>query len=378
MRARPYPVYYNEIDSYCVDWLLNLMHEGLIPQGVMDDRPVQKVSPDDVKGYTQCHFFAGIGGWPYALRLARWPEDRSVWTGSCPCPPFSVAGCGSGLSDPRHLWPEWFRLIRECHPPVIFGEQVDGAVKHGWLDLVSSELEVEDYAVGAAVFGACGVGAPHRRNRLYFVAHSRRTRCQGNRLQPLHGEGQEDLPFLCSPRPSSTGLLVHPPSGGCGECGDAAQPGRCGHADCASIAGELGDAGSQRLPLRECEAIQGARRGEEGGATAEPSEALGVLAHTGYGACRKAYTELVRPGPVNGFWRGADWLFCRDGKWRAVAPGSFPLAHGIPSRVGRLRACGNAIVPQAAAAFILAASPCLGDRFTMNHDTRKGGEGIGS
>lgn len=60
----------------------------------------------------------------------------------------------------------------------------------------------------------------------------------------------------------------------------------------------------------------------------------------------------MRAGPVNGFWRDADWLFCRDGKWRAVEPGTFPLAHGVPGRVGRLRAYGNAIVPQVAAKFI--------------------------
>ena len=57
-------------------------------------------------------------------------------------------------------------------------------------------------------------------------------------------------------------------------------------------------------------------------------------------------------GPVNGFWRDADWLYCRDGKWRPVRPGSFPLADGVPARVGRLRAYGNAINIEAAAAFI--------------------------
>ncbi len=62
----------------------------------------------------------------------------------------------------------------------------------------------------------------------------------------------------------------------------------------------------------------------------------------------------MRPGPVNGFWRDADWLFSQDGKWRPVRPGSFPLADGVPARVGRLRAYGNAINIEAAAAFIKA------------------------
>lgn len=60
----------------------------------------------------------------------------------------------------------------------------------------------------------------------------------------------------------------------------------------------------------------------------------------------------MRPGPVNGYWRDSDWLHCRDGKWRPVGPGTFPLVNGAPSRVGRLRAYGNAINSDAATAFI--------------------------
>ena len=61
---------------------------------------------------------------------------------------------------------------------------------------------------------------------------------------------------------------------------------------------------------------------------------------------------VMRTGPVNGFWRDADWLHGRDGWWRSVRPGSFPLANGVPARVGRLRTYGNAINIEAAAAFI--------------------------
>ena len=123
--------YYNEIDPYCVQWLRNLIDAGLIAGGDVDDRSIAEVQPDDLKGYTQCHFFAGLGGWSNALRLALWPDDRHVWTGSCPCQPFSAAGKQEGTDDSRHLWPQWFRLIESCRPPIIFGEQVASAAVIG-------------------------------------------------------------------------------------------------------------------------------------------------------------------------------------------------------------------------------------------------------
>src|SRR5437879_4731102 len=86
--------YYNDSDPFVCAWLRKLIAARLIPAGDVDERPIQEVSPEDVRGYTQAHFFAGIGGWAYALRLAGWPDDRPVWTGSAPCQPFSIAGTG--------------------------------------------------------------------------------------------------------------------------------------------------------------------------------------------------------------------------------------------------------------------------------------------
>ena len=162
--------YYNEHDAYAAAWLRNLIAAGHIAPGDVDARDIQDVTPDDLTGYTQCHFFAGIGGWSYALRLAGWPDDRPVWTGSCPCQPFSTAGKRAGTDDPRHLWPNWVRLIRKCRPVTAIGEQVASAIAHGWLDGVSADLEAEGYTVGAVVLGAHSVGAPHIRQRLWWVA----------------------------------------------------------------------------------------------------------------------------------------------------------------------------------------------------------------
>ena len=172
--------YYNEMDSSCCAWLSNLMDAGHISPGRIDDRSIENVSPTDIKGFEHAHFFTGIGGWELAFRLAGY-QLPGTWTGSCPCQPFSTAGRRKGTEDTRHLWPAWFRLIRECRPHRIFGEQVASAIAYGWLDDISADLESQDYAVGAAVLGAHSVGAPHVRQRLYWMGNSLRARFHRHR-----------------------------------------------------------------------------------------------------------------------------------------------------------------------------------------------------
>ena len=165
-------IYYNDFEPSAVAWLRELIQFGLLPEGDVDSRSIKDVKADELKGYDQCHFFAGIGGWPLALQIAGVASAKSVWTGSCPCQPFSQAGKRKGTDDERHLWPEFARLINECRPTTVFGEQVQEAVKLGWLDDVSSDLEKSGYAFGSVVLGAHSVGAPHIRQRLFWVAHA--------------------------------------------------------------------------------------------------------------------------------------------------------------------------------------------------------------
>ena len=176
--------YYNEFDPFAAEWLRNLIKAGLIADGEVDERSIVDVSPDDLRGFTQCHFFAGIGGWSLALRLAGWGDDRRAWTGSPPCQPFSVAsvahGGAKGQEDERHLLPDFLRLIGECRPSVVFGEQVANAIKWGWLDEAFRGLEDLGYACGAAIFPALAVGARHERKRLYWVADASRERWEGH------------------------------------------------------------------------------------------------------------------------------------------------------------------------------------------------------
>ncbi len=288
--------YYNEIDPGAAATLRELIKHNLIAPGDVDERSIEDVVPTDLLGYTQCHFFAGIGVWSYALRLAGWPDDRAAWTGSCPCQPFSPAGKGKGFADERHLWPAFFHLIEVCGPERVFGEQVAGKDGLGWLDLVSTDLEAVGYACGAVPFPAAGIGAPHIRERLYWVAHRDDAGLEGW-WQPGR-EGAFERPF---------------------------GPG--------GLAGRMADDQLQQRPIPA--------RGDHvsGGRHQEPAEVAGLRRNS-------------RPGPTNGHWRSADWLGCRDGRWRPVEPGTFPLDHGAAERVGRLRGYGNAIVAQQAQAFI--------------------------
>lgn len=197
--------YYNEIDPYAAQWLRNLIEAGLIAPGVVDERSIEDVTPGDLHGFTQCHFFAGLGAWSLALRGAGWPDSRPVWTGSCPCQPFSSAGKGTGFADERHLWPAFNWLIQECRPPALFGEQVASKDADPWVDLVQADLEALGYAFGATPFPAAGVGSPNIRDRLYWMAytdrHGRQSRREGRAAVGYRAAAQSN---------SSLGRLVTP------------------------------------------------------------------------------------------------------------------------------------------------------------------------
>lgn len=327
-------VYYNEIEPFAVAWLRNLMAAGHIPKGDIDDRPIQEVRPSELVGYTQCHFFAGIAGWPLALGLAGW-GDRPVWTGSCPCQPFSAAGKQRGADDERHLWPYWRDLIEQCRPATVFGEQVASPLGRQWLAGVRAEMETLGYAVGAADLCAASIGAPHIRQRLWFgaqrlddTAGPRRSR----QIARTEGEARDEA-RLCMP------------GSGCG-------------------ASRVADAHSQREggrgiqePSEGAETVSGASRQRSAGLRSDrgmdhtAGERHGqtvVETQPGRRQCAARSTGFSYP------WDEYKFIPCADGKARRIEPGTFPLAHGVPARVGKLRAYGNAIVPQIAAEFVSA------------------------
>jgi len=386
--------YYNEHDPQSAAWLRALILAGEIAEGDVDERSVADVRADDLRGYCQLHFFAGIGGFSRALRLAGWPDELPIVTGSCPCQSFSAAGGGAGFDDPRHLWPAWFRLIRELRPATVIGEQVEAAIGFGWLDLVFGDLESEGYACGAAVLGACSVGAPHIRKRLYWVAdHTEQGRARRRAGEAVRGAvepgrrgavgGVADAEHA-KRRPGdatreysdwkdaggSQGAGVSGERGGAGRVGNAAVrgrgivgdaplAGRSRQADGAIEPGGVGDTGEQGLERHGWDGDDGDKPGWQ------RTDSAGSVAP---------------PGDVGNPWDDAVWIPCRDGKLRAIQgaaqPGTEPLADEFSGSLGRcridgvevyapliekgeartmrLRGYGNAIVPPLAAEFIRA------------------------
>ncbi|WP_202024856.1 DNA cytosine methyltransferase [Klebsiella quasipneumoniae] len=351
--TKPFALY-NEIDPFAAQWLRNLIAAGHIAPGEVDERSIEDVTPDDLRGFTQCHFFAGIGVWSHSLRLAGWPDDRPVWTGSCPCQPFSAAGKGDGFADERHLWPHFFHLISERRPQHVFGEQVAAGNANVWFDLVQADLEGMGYAFGLVPFTSAGIGAPHIRERAYWVANAG----SGRYDRRTAAAGQETR--------AGSGIAIGVGIGGLGNANVARLEGLGGNDGAAGREGTIGPA-----------AAPGVHDGMANTDNEQHSIAISGCGHehvsTGREQDPAASAGLrgdYRPLEVNGFWRDADWLICRDGKWRPVEPGTFPLVDGASARmgrvepgvarvassnrVGRLKGYGNAINAQAAAAFIRA------------------------
>lgn len=316
--------FYNEWDWYAAAWLRNLQVAGQIPEGPVDERSIKEIAVQDLAGFRRVHFFAGIGGWPLALRLAGWPESRPVWTGSCPCQPFSTAGKARGVGDERHLWPAFLRLIAERLPPVVFGEQVESQDGRLWLAGVRVDLEKLGYAIGSADLCAAGVSAPNRRQRLYWVA---------DRSGVGRDAGRGQAPTRQSDAPGSrqAGCLEHPAGERAKRAAEALQGGNGAQDGIPGATGStlrVGNPDGSRRPIRV-----GFRGDDAASAGASAGEA---------------------PQQA-GYWDAYDIAICTEAdgpRARRIEPGTFPVVDGVPNRVGKLRAYGNAINPWVAAEFV--------------------------
>ena len=218
--------------------------------------------------------------------------------GGFPCQPFSVAGKQKGTDDGRYLWPEFSRLVWELRPSWVLAENVPGIVRLA-SDRVCADLEREGYSVGIWDYEAASVGAPHRRERVFFVAHAGRTLWQGSiELGALREEterGAADKPE----RPSS-----------------------------AHAAGSVSKAHRRYGERRE-------EQREPGGS---------APAHASAECNSKRLTQSRMDRVVNGLSSGLDGSGLTF--WETEAEPAERTAHGVKDRVNRLKALGNAVVPQ--------------------------------
>lgn len=373
--------YYNEIDPAAAHILRALIEEGVIATGDVDTRSIKEVDPHDLEGYTQCHFFAGGGLWSVAARLAGWPDDAPLWTGSCPCQPFSAAGKGLRADDPRHLWPDFHRLISACRPAVFMGEQVAGKAGYGWFDGVRADLAREDFTARAIDFPACSVDAPHQRNRLYWIAMDN-ARCDRER------QSQSEI---CAGRHSThhadaSGVMLGDTFGSrrerqCGHGGTSGRQEASGSiaatdgAECRSMANNDGVGSAKLRPDvgQVCSLSKAQCWPEHHASVSGRSDAAAVDRAPTSGIQPDAYGYRcdrpglsTRPGwehlphgarhpQRNGtYWSDAERIACHDGKARRAQSGIRFLVDGLPGRVDLWRVGGNAIVPEAAAEVIAA------------------------
>lgn len=320
-------------DPFCCEWLRELVRAGQL-DGEVCERDIRELQPSDCTA-ARCHFFAGIGGWELALRIGGWPGDVPVWTGSCPCQPLSCAGKRRGHADERHLWPAWFRLVRECRPATIFGEQVASRDGLEWLDGILSDLESAGYACAAADLCAAGEGAPHIRQRLYWVANSK-LRATGR--QRLDMESSSN----CIEEEARERKRVRSNAGAGGDTGRLAD----------STGMDTSDGTVQRGRKHGQREKDGCADGGLGNAESAGPQGRRDRRCAETRGVHRRYSELS--GET--FWSGARIVECSDGRARRIPaePEFFPLAHGVPARVASLRGYGNGIVPQVAARFVRA------------------------
>ena len=327
--------YYSEHDPYAARWLINLIGAGHIAPGIVDQRSISDVTPNDLKGFTQCHFFAGIGIWSHALRRAGVPDEVPVWTGSCPCQPFSAAGKGAGVDDERHLWPHWHHLIRECRPERILIEQVASQDGLGWLDLVSADLEGEDYAFAAADLCAAGFAVG----------------------QEWEGAEWLQRAILSCPDPVVAEQLrdfANWSGANLGDGGDHLRQRLYGYAErLADSTGTQTDAANaSRLYTEPASGGTTSSMAHTDGGNTDDTRPQGwdILPERGYQRVAGATGVGQRPDADR-----PEWLLCNDPdgpRWRPVEPGTFPLADAATARVGRLRAYGNGLDAETATRFV--------------------------
>ncbi len=266
------------------------------------------------------------------------PTRPDVICGGFPCQPFSQAGRQQAQDDPRHLWPEMFRLIRECRPTWVVGENVVGLIRLG-LDEVLTDLESEGYSTRTFNIPACSVGAPHLRQRLWIVAHSDSESEPDGSFDGNAGQRQLGFEFFADSESKRTGEnnagLRSGVSGVDGRKGTVVGNTQHNGLSPGKVSGGL---------LNQSEKQKGKNK------IRKPAGTSGTSAHVADSdrddRRRRRSTKSSGRKSRMEHWSGGE---CdRPEEWWEVEPDVGRLVNGLPNRVSQLRALGNSIIPQIA------------------------------
>jgi DNA (cytosine-5)-methyltransferase 1 len=245
-----------------------------------------------------------------------------IITGGFPCQPFSVAGKQQGTSDSRHLWPEMFRIIQEFSPRWVIGENVKGLtnIQDGVVfETVCTDLEGEGYEVRTFNIPAAGVQAPHRRERIWIVAHAK---CFNER-KSIRESDETQSRIQKEHRPNDNTTWESSRTGSVWGTNN-------GHEDMEN----------SRRTLRQGSELQGKNGNETKEGNADQSQrssgtSKSNVVDSSTGRCASQETE-VQPGRYSSF----------DSSWWQSEPQLGRVANGVSGRVHRLKALGNSIVPK--------------------------------
>lgn len=255
-----------------------------------------------------------------------------IISGGFPCQPFSVAGKRKGTADDRDLWPQMFRLIQEIRPRWVVGENVANFANME-LDRTLSNLESEGYETQAFIVPACAVGAPHRRDRCFIVAHAQGERCgeTGRNSE----RSSEWTAGSCS--------LGNPDRCGCeGKHGGSKSP------QPANRRQDVSNTECTRLERFNQQSSSVCRKNERAQPWTSSSrfETIPDTSGLGHGQVEQQDGGGTSSEGKRGEIGERCFRFRRPESQWAVEPDVGRVAHGIPRRVDRLRSLGNAVVPQ--------------------------------
>jgi DNA (cytosine-5)-methyltransferase 1 len=381
--------YYNEHNAYRAAVLRERMGEGLLPEGIVDERDIETIPDKDFAGYTQIHLFAGIGGFPLGLRRSGFPEDVRIVTGGFPCQDISNAGKRAGITGSRSgLWREMVRCIRVVRPRLVFVENVAALLCRG-MGEVLGDLAAIGYDAQGDCISAADVGAPHLRRRIWIVAYPIGSRIRlesiaqrwsirtsilehDGEVADSGSSGRNAGEFDAHARQSDSSrccALADDPQQRIGQLPVFERESRQADADFDGRGETLADAEKRGQPVRgisseqeRCDMGQPTLSGEIvadangarcDGRTWEQQSFRGRSSLSARsGGCGELENSTESRLQRQNFREESDARdgrqhteSCRSSRW-PVEPNVGRVAHGIPRRVDRLAALGDAIVPQ--------------------------------